>query len=394
MGRKKSDRQAAAGEPVEDLLATIVEDAIKAAAMPEDDWLALSPSSFVPLAIPVSTDGQYRVTQTGVDAAHKLTDQIWEKREDIRQRVSRQPFERLVFLSIGRSIRDAMADLKEGAADDEAGGEIEAFYEELAGRFGNTLNGLAEKVGGDVDQHIPCELFRADQAVPAFPVGPVCFRPRSEWIDRFVRDPKAREIIARVERRELTVDEVSGRATAAEGGQASGDALTALTTLRAFSWIGTIRTSGHEFRRSHLKASVMVELAMDAVGLCFNAEEARRFARSGRAYLPAENRLATSADDGRLMHGWSVHVPGLASRPGDLAKWMRDHRGLTCAAGRILDAYLKHRQEGEAPLLVERWVNALHWVGEARREVSDFMAVVKYGCALDGITGGRGNAKK
>lgn len=386
------DGQGPAGEPVEELLATIVEDAIKAARMPEDDWLALSHSPFVPLAIPVSTGRQYRITQNGVDAAHKLTDRSWEERKDLRQRVSRQAFERLTFESIGRSIRDAARRVREEAGDDEAGGEIEpAFYEELAERFGKTLDGMAEKVGGDVDQHVPCELFRADQAVPAFQVGPVDFRPRAEWIERFVRDSEAREIIARVERRELTVDEVSRRATASGIGQVSGDALTALASLRAFAWVGTIRTSGHEFRRSHLKASVMVDLAMDAVGLRFHAEEARRFARSGRAYLPAEDRLATSVDDSRLIHGSSVHVPGLASRPGELAKWMREQRGFIDAAGRILDVYLKHRQKGEAPLLVERWVNALHWVGEARREVSDSMAVVKYGCALDGITGGEGN---
>ena len=386
--RRKSglDGQGPSGEPVEELMATIIKDAAKAARMPEDDWLALSRSPFVPLAIPVSTGRHYRVTQTGVDAAHKLTDLSWEERKDIRQRVSRQAFDRLTFQSIGRSIAEAVGRLREEPGDDEAGGEVERrFYEELAERFGKTLDGLAGKVGGDVDQHVPCELFRSDQAVPPFSVGPVDFRPRAAWINCFVRDPEAREIIARVERRELTVVEISRRATASEVDQACGDALTALSSLRAFAWVGTIRTSGHEFRRSHLKASVMVELAMDVVGLRFHPEEARRFVRSGRAYLPAEDRLATSVDDGRLVHGWSVHVPGLASRPGELAKWMWEQRGFIDAAGRILDVYLKHRQKGEAPLLVERWVNALHWVGDARREVSDSMAVVKYGCALGNL---------
>ncbi len=386
------DRQ---GPSVEELLATIVEDAITAARMPEEDWLALSHSPFVPLAVPVSTGRQYRVTPTGVDAVHKLTDRSWEEREDIRQRVSRQAFERLTFQSIGCSIRDAVGRLQEKAGYDEADSEVEpAFYQELAEGFRKTFEELAEKVGGDVDQHVPCELFRADQGVPAFSVGPVCFRPRKEWINQFVRDPEAREIVARVERRELTVDEVSRCATEPGGGQVPGDALTALTSLRAFGWVGTIRTSGHEFRQSHLKASVMVELAMDAVGLCFHAEEARCFTRSGRAYMPAEDRLATSVGDRRLIHGWSVHVPGLALRPGELAKWMQEQRGFIEAAGRILDMYLEHRQRGEAPLLVERWVNGLHWFGEARREVADSMAVVKYGCALDGVTGAEGNVNR
>ena len=142
------------------------------------------------------------------------------------------------------------------------------------------------------------------------------------------------------------------------------------------------------------EGAVMVELAMDALGLCLHAEEARCFTRSGRAYLPAEDRLATSVGNGRLIRGWSVHVPGLALRPGELAKWMQEQRGFIDAAGRILDIYLEHRQKAEAPLLVERWVNGLHWFGEARREVADSMAVVKYGCALDGVTGAEGNVDR
>ena len=84
-------------------------------------------------------------------------------------------------------------------------------------------------------------------------------------------------------------------------------------------------------------------------------------------------------------------MPGLGSAPGELARRMREERGFFDAAGRILEVYLKDRQEGAAPLLVERWVNALHWVGAARREVSDSMAVVKYGCAVDGLSGGEGD---
>ena len=38
-------------------------------------------------------------------------------------------------------------------------------------------------------------------------------------------------------------------------------------------------------------------------------------------------------------------------------------------------------------------MNALYWAGEAHREVSDFMAVVKYGCAVDGLTGAGGKSR-
>ena len=390
--KRKFDRQTQAGEPVRKLLETIVENIAKAAKMPHDDWWALSQSPLVPLAIPISDGSEYRTTQTGVETAHKLTGQIWEQREDIRQRISGQAFKRISFLAIGRSIQSAVARLPEEAADSEASDEIESvFYDDLAADFRKSLDGLVEKAGRDVDQHIPCELFHADQLVSAFSVGPVEFRPRSDWIAQFVKDPKARNIVEQVERRELMIDDVRRRATELENGRALRDARTAITCLRGVSWVGTVRTAGHEFGQSHWKSSILVGLAINAVGLRFHPEEARRLRRAGHGHLGAEYRLATSVDDGRFIHGWSTHLPGLGSAPGALENRIQEEREFLNAAGRILDVYAEHRQEGDAPVLVERWVNALHWVGEARREVHDFMATVKYGCAVDMISGGGGS---
>src|SRR5208282_6657374 len=81
---KLGGRKSSLEKPSEKLLETIVEDVIQTATMPFNDWLALSPSWLVPLAIPVSPGRQYRVTQTGVVAAHELTQQTWRAREDFR----------------------------------------------------------------------------------------------------------------------------------------------------------------------------------------------------------------------------------------------------------------------------------------------------------------------
>ena len=140
--------------------------------------------------------------------------------------------------------------------------------------------------------------------------------------------------------------------------------------------------------------STIVGLAIDAVGLGFLVEDARRFTRAGRAHLFAEDRLATAVDDGRFIHGWSTNVPGLGSAPGALAAKMQDGARIP---GPLRERFWKPTwrvAKTAAPLtLVEAWVNALYWVGEARRELSDFMAVVKYGCAVDGLSGPGGTAK-
>ena len=165
----------------------------------------------------------------------------------------------------------------------------------------------------------------------------------------------------------------------------------ALISLRAFQWVATIRIIGHALSQSHQKASIIAGLAIDAIGLRFQVADARRFTKAGRQHLFAEERRATTTK-GAFVRGSSVQMPGLGSKPGSLAEKMAAERPFLDAAGRVLETYLQGRQTGRAPHLVERWANALYWVGEARREESDFMAIVNYGCAADGLSGAGGDA--
>ena len=380
---------------VQALVETILEDAVKAAAMPEHDWQALSQFPLPPLAIPVSAGGEYRATQAGVDAAHQLTDLVWKGREDYRQTIDRAAFRRLSFSAIGQAIQDASTRLLKEVGDANGSVELDsALCQELAADFGNILDRLAEEIRIDVDQHIPCTLFHEDQQVPAFSVGPVEFLPRADWIKRFVCDRETRTLVDEVEHGQTTIDEVRRRVSGPDSGPAIRDSLTAIDFLGGFSWVGTIRVVGHETRQSHRKASTIVGLAIDAVGLLFHVDDARRFTKAGRAHLFGERRLATAVDDGRFIRGSSVNMPGLGSAPGALAGRMQEEHEFLDAAGTILNAYLESRQETGAPHLVEAWVNTLHWIGEARRDVPEFTAVVKYGCAADMLSGAGGKSRE
>jgi hypothetical protein len=377
--------------PAGKLMETIVEDVIKATAMPHAEWYALSPNLLVPLAIPVSEEKQYRVTQLGVNAAHTLTQQSWKALDALRQTIDREAFMRLSFQAIGDTIRDCRSRLPE-VPNGQNPQEVmlgDDFYAVLVEDYRARLQQLATSVSPDVYRHIPCHLFHSDQAVPAFSVGPVRFLPRVEWLDSFVKDSEVRELIRQVESRELDMELLSARSMEVE---ADRHALEVLRTLRHYSWVATVRMEGHEHARSHLKASVVVGLAIDAIGLRFQVEDARRFTKAGRQHLFAEDRLATTLD-GRMLRGSSVQMPGIGGPPGALAAKMSREQTFLNAAGLILQHYVDGRRSGKALHLVERWANALYWVGEARREISDFMAVVDYGCAADGLSGAGGCAK-
>ena len=381
--------------PAGKFMETIIEDVINTGAMTFAEWHALSANPFAPLAIPISQGRQYQVTQVGVNAADMLTNTTWKSREDLRQTIDRKAFRKLSFQAIGDTLSDCPSRLLELPDDwyeqDEVLGDD--FYTALLEYYQVRLQELATSSSPDLDWHIPCHIFNSNQDVPAFAVGPVRFLPRAEWVNSFVKDSEVRELIRQVETRELEMEELITQSTAAESNHHGLHAVDVLRTLHHYSWVATIRMERHEYVQSHFKASMVVGLAIDAIGLRFHIEDARRFTKVGRQHLFAEDRLATTLD-GKLFRGSSVQMPGIGSRPGALSAKMLGEQPFLDAAGCILQHYIDGRRNGHALHLVERWANALYWVGEARRESYDFMAVVNYGCAADGLSGAGGTAKE
>lgn len=374
-------------EKPEALLQRIFESVFEAKELSSEDWQALSPNPLVPLALPVSTGGQYEVTQAGVDAAHALTDQVWKARADFRQTITRKSFNRLSFAAIGDAVANRHSHLD--ASEDPPG---DMFYGRVAADFNAKLDALAKGACGDVYRHIPCSLFDLNQGVAEFGVGPVKFLPRANWLTRYVANPIQLGHIQDVDCGTVPYEDLQQRALSQGVDPDVYEAWQILSALRNFTWVATLRLSSHELDQSHRKASLIVGLAIDAVGMRFHVDDACKFTRMGRQHLYSEERLA-STPDGRFLSGWSVKLPGLGARPGALATKMVAEQQFLDDVGEVFATYLAAHQTGSAPHLVERWMNALYWFGEARREASDFMAVVDYGCAIDGLSGAGGVAK-
>ena len=376
-------------ESAEKLLEVILDEVIQTASMPFDEWQKLWTSPFIPMAIPAGQDREYQCTQTAVDAAHKLTSQTWKQRADLRQTISRSAFDRLSFTAIGQTITLSPTHLPPGQ---QTGTPDRAFYAAMAADYAASLDVAATKARPDYDRHIPCHLFDVSQGVAPFAVGPVRFLPRVEWIRTYVTDPTVFRLVDRIERGTLSPTGLSKRALTPGATQEVLAARDIISFLGNFPWIATIRVRGHEPNQSHHKAAVIVGLATDLIGLRFHLEDARRFARAGQRHLLNEARLATDMN-GRFLRGWTSQRPGIGGRPGAVAAKMRAEQPFFDAAGQALEAYVVGRNSGKAPHLVERWANAVYWFGEARREASDFMAVVDYGCAADGLSGAGGDAR-
>jgi hypothetical protein len=389
MARASNNNQKPTGRPsVEKLLETVLEDVLKAASMPYEQWQALSPMPLNPLAIPVESGHYYQATQVGVDAAHELAQKTWEERKDFRQTVARKVFTQLSFKATGEAIAATKRNLPPGEQD-HCQPVPDSVYAALAAEYERTLDKLVGGAKLEVDRHIPCHLFHANQAVAAFCVGPVCFLPRSEWFRKYVKDAAQLALIEQVEGGQLQWKELERRASNEGSGTDVQGARRHLQSMGGHPWVATIRLSGNDLQRSHEKAVTLVGLAIDALGLRFQVQDARRFTRAGRQHLYSENRIATTPE-GRFLAGWSTEMPGLGSSPGALAAKVAAERPFLDAVGKVLAAYVQGLQSDKPSALVEHWANALYWVGEARRESTDFMAVVKYGCAADVLCGAGG----
>ena len=104
-------KTAAPKDSAESLIETIVDDVLKTAAMPFEDWLSQNRFPMIPMTIPADAGRAYNVTQAGVDAAHRLTAQTWNERSEFRQTIERSAFDRISFRAIGEALTSSPSHL-------------------------------------------------------------------------------------------------------------------------------------------------------------------------------------------------------------------------------------------------------------------------------------------
>lgn len=378
--------------PLSDLFEAVLTDVIDVGSLSYSEWMARFPSRpFPPPTIKTMDGREYRVTQPGIEAAHQITDRLFEEKPAYIHQVSEGELEKMSFRAIGSALAGAKDFIPE--ITDEASFDHAAFYAALESKHRSGIDEQVEEAIVDLDRHIPCELFDPDSAVQTFSIGPVTFRPRRDWIRWFVVDDDVRALVEAVQDRAIEAAQLRADAYDESADRTAHMAWRIVDFLRGWGWMATVHVEKHEPIQSHLKGSVLVRLAMDALGCRFLAADAVLFAAAGRQHLYHEQRLA-SRSDGVLFWGSSSQMAGIGAREGVLQGLIERERSFLDAAGVILTRYQQSRQSGTAPNLVERWANALHWFGEARRQTSDFMAVVNYGVAADILTGAGGLARK
>jgi len=84
----------------------------------------------------------------------------------------------------------------------------------------------------------------------------------------------------------------------------------------------------------------------------------------------------------------SVDWPRLGGPPGAQADLLSKNTSLRSSVGQAITAFVTVTDTGNAPNLLRRWIEAMYWFGQARHEHNDFIALVKFGIALDVLAKG------
>jgi hypothetical protein len=259
--------------------------------------------------------------------------------------------------------------------------QLDKLAELDIGAFSKQLQqGLTDRLArtkADIEYSFPCHLFD-DVNVGQFNIGPVRFLPRLNWLDHVEEHGGGDANWAKLVRAAWG----GGSATTEDIIIDKWRAETISTGFRDCCWVAIVMVTTNELGRSDEAAGILARLAIDALGAPMSASRAIRLAILGDA-LDLSRCIAVLQSPGGKSGIW-FRSPDL--RMGDETNAAQDFLQATAdyrdAAGRAFEELKTPSSNGSASLR-RRWCDALFWFGAARRNTTEFMALVHYGVALD-----------
>lgn len=367
---------------IEPFITTIVEECHRVSNLPLTEQMAeKSPGSLFPPSIPIGM-GQIHTSVIGFNAIGRLADLYGFEPQQLRNKISKETYSRAILFAIGDSILDFSSQQHPKDAD-WVPLMATLFKEKLEARLANTTRNQT--------QYLPCHIFDANQKASSFKIGPVTFFSRPDWLKILDVGEVSVDLIRKVWKGSLSVNDLQTKAFTKGSTDATRGAFSAVKTIGSHFWIAAIKVPDHEPIQSAKKGAMLVSLAMDVLSLLLSPTDSARLVISGAQRVAFSERSLFSNDKGQLFDRLRINMPGVSGPPGHAKKFLKETKRLREAAGVIMNRYDTDAASGRTSRLVDRWINALHWYGQALREPSDFMAIVKYGCAMDILTDGEGN---
>jgi hypothetical protein len=240
----------------------------------------------------------------------------------------------------------------------------------------------------------PCRLFD-DLSIGPFDIGPVRFCPRSDWLHELeARAQGASDAWAKPLQNFFSapvlsiIDRESKLSVLPDRAQQVHDALSGCM------WVATVSLAAIDQNRAKDRAQTAVRLAVNALGLRMNRLGAFQLRGPGDELRATQSHTIVQPVGEDVRMGIHLNLPRSGGSPGQSKAYVLNSLDLRQAAGVALAAITSPTRPAKAkePTIAQRWCDALFWFGEARRDSTEFMALVRYGMALDVLA--KGSRKK
>lgn len=265
--------------------------------------------------------------------------------------------------------------------------------------FTNALSERVALLSRTTLHYFPCHIFQASPA-PEFHIGPVRFMSRLTWLDfveKTAQTPSAWIPLLRgyyegnLPRPHTpdwtpTLDETEERQKAID---AQWKAKSTCDEVGSCQSVAVVEVPDKTAGLSRTCAETAVRVAVDAFGLALQHRDALDLRGPGdeKGAVLSHNLQQSVGRD--IPTQWSLNLPGLQGDGTRFQSLLDTTAKLRESIGQALRAFIFHNDSIESANLKRRWVEAMYWFGQARRERTDFVALVNAGIALDVLTQGQ-----
>jgi hypothetical protein len=365
---------------LDDLIERVVRETRKIRDQtPEEREIWLKSQWIIPPNIPLG-DGRFIFTSNeGVGALCEFG-RRWRLENAERRRLIGE--EQVAQLAV-----QVFGEMVDGIAEGSSAGKTSAkkiFKERLAERLA--------AIGTTLVHYLPCHIF--DQSNErTFEVGPVRFVQREIWLEEVAE--RAGKGLSWVN---CVGDHWAGRGEVLKpnlellaASRPPEDPWAAWTVTQAVDkcrWIAVVEVAGREQLRSRECAEAAVRIALDTIGLPLSPRSARDIRGPGdetKARLTQSLMQVAGAD---LISSSYSDMPSLRGPPGFDVALLHQTAELRQQAGVALRTLVEASPSSKIPRLHQRWLEAIYWFGEARREPVEFIGLVKAGICLDVLAKG------
>lgn len=328
----------------------------------------------IPPNVPLADGSSVLTTTEGLDAVYQFG-RVWRSLStSARQDITKTTASTWALKTFGELI---------GAE----GSVLQIDPKAAAAHLQQQLDARLASLSRDIVHSFPCRIFD-DVSMGAFSVGPAKFLPLEAWLD---------DLEARANGKASWVESVRGLlrdpASNAAEHQARVSSLPAkakevLDAVAGCNWVATVAIRGAAPDRSKERAATTVRLALNALGVQMALRDAGNLRGPGDELRATQTFSLTQLDDRDIGIAVSLDLPRLGGKPGQASSQVAGSQAYRAAVGKALTVITSPPPRSKEPPLLQRWCDALYWFGEARRDATEFMAIVRYGMTLDVLAKG------